>query len=172
MQKRQPLEHMKEEKKERHFPAAAIIPYLLMAVVLTTLVSFSRYTSTGSATAYANLADWDVRASSADHAPGEFYLTKDEPTGIWELSVTNAGGVSVEYDVVVVFPEALPDSIKLTLDGIYPVADGKTYTFVNAGTIPVGGGRKTHTLTITARDFYSAIDQTGIEVSVAARQAD
>ncbi len=178
MEKRQQHIHFNKEQKQWHFPLTAVLCYLLVAVVLTTGISFSRYTSTASGTDTAEIAQWSVSALPVAGNAETFELTS-ELDARWELTVTSSSEVTVEYDVVVHIPQALVGKVNCGLESNQQFTrtdtnDGQKYTFAKAGTIYHDDVDKTntHTIIIMGTVFTEAIPAAEITVDVIARQVD
>ncbi len=167
------LNHLKKEKKRRCLPVSALIMYLMIAALLTTGVSFSRYTTSVSGFCSARVARFDVTASFPDTAAIEM----SEGTGTraeYSFEVTNNSEVAVSYDIKVSLPKALPAGIKLSMDDISVMSDGSQNEFVfPGGELGDNGGTRTHTLIITAD--YTALTETyyqKVSISITAVQID
>ncbi len=168
-------QHLNKEKKRRYFPTTTLLVYLLIAVTLTTGVSFSRYTSTASGSANARVAKFEISTHAADGQRISLADGPDTASGSYVFTVSSASEVSVTYDVLVTLPSALPAGVTMTLDDKTATVsdDGLTYTFPGAGSFaPNPTGANTHTLTMTASDFSSATGLVGITVKIVASQMD
>lgn len=172
--KRYQVKHLNKEKKRRYFPTTTLLVYLLIAVTLTTGVSFSRYTTSVSGSDSARVARFDVSISgSADSISIDGSNSESDLTGSYTLTVTNNSEVAVEYTITVQTASPLPKGINLTMDSVTKSTDGTavTYSF-SAGTLAPGGSAN-HTLTVEAvlTELMNDVEQ-DITVSVAVAQID
>ncbi len=131
---------------------------------------FARYGTSGWGADGARVAKFNVSVSVPE-GQESISLSTGTPSATYSFTVKSGSEVAVEYDVVLKFPQILPDGIKLTLDGKTPSVQDTIYTFENVGTFSANGGEKVHTLTITS-DLIYRVSQSGITVQVVARQID
>ncbi len=169
--KRYQVKHLNKEKKRRGFSTSALIVYLLIAVTLTTGVSFSRYTSTASGSDSARVAKFGVTASVENTA-----ITVNSPNGEGgsaKINVTNSSEVVIAYEVVVTLPKTLTSGMNLTLDGVNVTPSGNVYTFPVSGNLGIGSTNE-HNLTVTLTSGTPFAEDTfdGINVAVNAVQVD
>ncbi len=154
---------------------------LLKALSFSTLITsflcvyivgvFARYGTSGWGADGARVAKFNVSTFVREGQESNLSLSTGTPSATYSFTVKSGSEVAVEYDVVLKFPQILPDGIKLTLDGKTPSVQDTIYTFENVGTFSANGGEKEHTLTITS-DLIYRVSQSGITVQVVARQID
>ncbi len=172
--KRYKPKYLNKEKKRRGFSTSALLVYLLIAVTLTTGVSFSRYTTSVSGSDSARVAGFDVSIfGSTDRIHIDGSNSESDLTGSYTLTVTNNSEVAVEYTITVQTASPLPKGINLTMDSVTKSTDGTAaaYSF-SAGTLAPGGSEN-HTLTVEAvlTELMDNVEQ-DITVSVAVAQID
>lgn len=130
---------------------AAILLCLVLITTHLTSGLYAKYTSRASAHDSASVALWKVGATGGKPA-----LTIDCSTSdlddAYKFKVTNNSEVSVRYNIIVVFTEALDSGITLKLDETKTPAtnDRKAFVFTNVGQLISGNISKEHTLTFTA----------------------
>ncbi len=154
-----------------------IISCILLSSYLASDV-WARYFTVVSGSGSVSVAKWDVATSVAEGQSTAFSLSNGSESATYSFAVTSRGEVALEYDVVLIFPEALTDPacisfIMQDMDGNSVTAsteDGKVYTFSNIGTFTANGGMNNHTLTIRANNFIYRINQSEIVVKIVARQ--
>lgn len=140
---------------------------LLCLVLATTHLAsnlYAKYTANDSGSDSARVAVWNVEASGASVSNVKIDLataaTVDSAIDkTYTLTVTNKSEVASNYDIIVVFNEALSDKIALTLDGgakPYTTTDNKEFVFSNVGQLAMGNTSTQHTLSFTAN--YADVD--------------
>lgn len=178
--------HPKYAKKQKvRLPISAYLSYLLIATLLLTGVSFSKYATTGSAddSARVALVMLDGRGTSET----TLSLGDGTESAIYEFYITNesAGTISevpLSYTISVVMPngQELPDGIGVMLlyDGTHDPEsfENGVYTF-NTGASFAAGVKEQHDyrLVFTITDESQITEDTsftGIEISVKAEQID
>ncbi len=148
-----------------------IVTCVLLSAYLVSDVA-ARYFTEASGSDSARVAKFSVSAFVLEEQSDQLYIPQDATTANYKFTVKSKSEVAVVYDVVIVFPEVLPDSITLTLDNKQPTIDGTTYTFKNAGDFTVNGGEKQHVLTIIANKSVYKVEQSEIAVKIIAQQVD
>ncbi len=132
--KRYQVKHLNKEKKRRYFPTTTLLVYLLIAVTLTTGVSFSRYTTSVSGSDSARVARFDVSIGiqstlielNGNLEPG---FTKD-----YEFTVSNSGEVAIQYNFELTSTGNLPLTFELGTKG-GALTQIKTDTVMDMGAI-------------------------------------
>ncbi len=154
---------------------AGTLVWLLAAALLTTAVTFARYTTGAYAADTARVAGFHVEMEGG----GESVTldgTKDEMTGTYPFSITSTSEVAVEYTIRVVFEKAPPEGITLTIDdGVGQDTNGETKEFDFAGGKIEANDKeaKSHTLTITGDpDTLTEDFSDTVSVHVTATQAE
>ncbi len=151
-------------------------PLLLILIIQLAILScafggtYAKYTTSLTGTASARVAKFDISTLVSEGQENDFSFSTDDTTATYSFTVMSDSEVAVEYDVVIICSETLPNSISLTLDGKSPIVNGTTYTFETVGTFTAEGGENTHTLTIRIENFEYRVNQNGIVVQVVARQ--
>jgi len=174
-----------ERKQRKHLPLSAYFSYLLVATLLLTGVTFSKYyteVSTEDSARVAAVAISGVETTQADT------ITIDKPnnqtTASYQFQITNTkdsktSEVSLSYTVTVQLPKALPQGVSMKLVNgsseytATPSNSGKTYTFSNQSFTFPAGTSTTHNyvLKFIGSDTLATSDTlTGISVSVSAEQ--
>lgn len=170
-------------------------PFLLLALCVMVLfgatavgVTYARYTDTASGSDSVDVAKFDVDISIA---PGATTKTVNEGTNIqYPLTITNNSEVTVNYDVKVELPKALPTNTQTGKAMVCYVnrggtrvnasvsSDKKTYTFSNLGTIAADGSASVNLVFGVDATGQSGISDlksltyNGIKVTVYATQVD
>lgn len=174
-----------ETKQKVRLPLSAYLSYLLVATLLLTGISFSKFASTGSTDDGARVAVVVVDGGSSDatdlalgdgveSAGYSFYITNDNANGL-------VSEVALSYTISVTVPDGnLPDGVAVTLtyDGGEPYksedpVDG-VYTFAGGADFAAGASEQhNYTLTFTVTDESLLTEDSsfeGIEISVKAEQ--
>lgn len=148
---------------------------LVLVMISTSMVAgrYARYTSTATASATARVAKYEI---SIRPAPNESIALSDGAPASYSFSVISESEVSVEYDLVIILPQALPTGIDISLkygDVTKNLEQtGNQYTARNVGTFSPQGGTHEYTLIFTAMQPVGAGALTGISIRVDARQVD
>ena len=152
---------------------------LLLLVMLTTSVvsgHYARYTTTVTSGDSARVAKYEVTVAAASADTLKLDPNGTDKTASYNFSVTSGSEVTVEYDLVVVFPKAMQEGITLTLTQgsteISLTQDGNIYKAANAGTFSPTGGTHAYTLTFAATEPIGADELKDIAIRVDARQVD
>ncbi len=171
--------HVKEYKSPQgqsrwRIPLRALTVYLLVATLLTTGISFARYSTSGPGSDNdARVAKWDVRVDFPD---GEIELTEDtlEKKAEYSFSVVNNSEVAVTYEINVTFNNPLPNGITMSIGETSVEGNGEQMTFsFPGGILEANGSSLEHTFTISA--VFTELTETFYEeanISVTAVQID
>ncbi len=138
----------------------ALVILFVTLLVAASGVSFAKNlsSSSGGDNAQVSVLIIDLRGSSSDN------LTIDCERGIttasYNFTVTNTkegktAELAFKYDVIVTFPEALPNGVSVTVDGKSGTvsADGKTVTIADVGRFTAGKSQTyVHTLVFSVVD--------------------
>lgn len=162
-------------------PLHVCLAYLLVCTMLTTGLSFSRYTSTNGTSDTARVAAGALHVSGSSSATFKLDCNDETtPEDEYTFTVINKDGgkisqVALKYNVVVELSEPLPTGVTITLDGKPGTKNGKSYTFFG-GTFASGDSDSNrHTLTITADSGEVVGDSTyhrDLTIYVQAEQID
>ncbi len=166
----------------QNIKSAFNLSYLLLIVLFCFAISTSfmtlsymaKFVSTDEAGDGARVAKFDISSIIANGQEGSIVLSANSSSATYSFSVTSESDVAVEYDVVLEFPDALSENVKLALDSAEntPDNEGNAYTFTDAGEFPVGGGTNTHTLIFNVSEFGAEAVWEDVAVKVVARQID
>ncbi len=156
--KRYKPRHLNKKTKRRGIPTPALIVYLLIAVSLTTGVSFSRYTSAASGSDSAQVAKWDIQINAVPSDNKTFSGNMDDKmveTLSYGFSVSSNSEVSAKYYITVEFSGKLDSTVDLYINGIAGTPnEGRTvFTFADDWTFAPGSHSQNHTLTLT-REYF------------------
>lgn len=160
-----------------------LIPKLLCLAVITAIAaattSFSRFESVTTGMSEIEVAAFIIDASGENEKP-VIDLNDGKTTDSYRIEVTNqkdhkVSGVSMEYDIELVFTPDLPAGMTIT-DGttiLYKEDGTSTYILKKAGTFNAGiGSSNIHTITII-RDSEDLEEYCGeMSIYVAATQID
>ena len=150
------------------------------AITLAVGITLAKMVSTAGGSNYAQVAAFIVEAEATDGETLIIDCIGTKPyTADYSFTVTNTKAgktaeVSMQYDVIVTLPEALPEGITMELDNgsIPPIINGNIYTYSHAGTFSVGN-LETHTHTLMfSTDSNEDIRLRKFIVSVHAEQID
>lgn len=141
---------------------------LLILTIISVYLSgglYARYSASAGASDSARVAKFQVSGSAGDNVTINCRSTE---TGTYTITLGNQSEVAVEYEMEVVFQEAVPeDKLEVTLDeeaGIWS-EDGTTLTFSHVGTLGPGAGDRTHHLSFQVLDWsYVTEDASGEEI--------
>lgn len=179
--------HPKYAKKQKvRLPLRAYLSYLLIATLLLTGVSFSKFASTGGADDSARVAlvmldgggsgETDLSlGNGVASAEYSFYITNSNASG-------QVSEVPLRYTVFVTMPDgqSLPTGVTVTLTyentAYNPVSsENGVYTFDGGADFAAGvSAQHDYTLTFTVDEAQISVDSTftGISISVKAEQID
>lgn len=162
--------------RKPHVIVLRLAAVLLVLVMLSTSMvagRYARYTATATASDSARVAKYEITFSSD---PNESIALSEGAPASYRFSVTSGSEVTVEYDLVIILPKALPDGITISLSNgttnVDLTAEGNQYVAVKAGTFAPQGGTHTYTLTFTATKAIAADTLSKIAIRVDARQVD
>jgi len=147
---------IRDKQKKFRLPLGAYVSYLLLASVLLTGVTFSKYIAKSTTVDTARVALFNVDTEGTANTS---YDLEAGGTADYSFRVKNLSDVAVSYNLVI---ENLPSGIRLS------VSDGKTYNTMRYLAI---GGEQDLTLKFTADSDASDIDST-VRVSVYAEQVN
>lgn len=176
-----------ENAERARLPLSAYLSYLLVATLLFTGVSFSKFASTASGSDSATVARVVINGTETTTANT---ITLDKPNGSttasYSFSVSNAKNgtvseVSLSYKIIVNLPDALPTGVTVNLVKSGSTAEhtatisnsNKTYTFSNSSFTFPAGSAATHSYTLNFVGGGSLVESkilNGITVSVTAEQ--
>lgn len=131
--------------------AACVLLLLTMLSVHFTSGLYARYAATASGSDSARVAKFAVSGAmdkgnvTLEYAP--------DASGAYVLTVTNGSEVTVEYDVTIVFEEAVEGAVNVTLDGKTGTWSGNTLTFTAVGKLQSGAEPETHTIAFSVLDW-------------------
>ncbi len=154
-----------------------VLWFVFFALVITLSYSgtLAKYASQFNGSAAGTIAKFEMSVNFTG-VTTNFSLEDKEGkrSGEYTFSVTSNSDVPVSYNVVVTLKEALPDTITLSIDGseLSISENGLVYTFYGVGEFSDKGGTNNHTLLISASDFYTKLNQSGITVQVIAEQKE
>lgn len=181
--------HPKYAKKQKvRLPLGAYLSYLLIATLLLTGVSFSKYATTGSADDGARVALVMLDGGS-DDTNTDLSLGNGVASAAYSFYITNSNAsgqvseVPLSYTIFVTMPggQNLPTGVTVTLtyDGgtaYNPVSsENGVYTFNGGADFAAGvSAQHDYTLTFTVDETQISVDSTftGISISVKAEQID
>lgn len=135
-----------ETAEKFRLPLSAYLSYLLVATLLFTGVSFSKFASAAEGSDTASVAKFSVDAAAYE----DNTLTMDCKSIInagadsYIFTVTSDSEVTVSYDVVITLEKALPEGVNMTLEkGAEQIPctmtdSGKSFTAKNVCTIAAG----------------------------------
>ena len=165
-------------KSAKRFSPWKLAAYLLCIALLVpssfTLAQWRSSTEGFSSTQVAVFA-----ADAASTASGDLSIDSDSKEASYTFTVANhkdgtISQVDIAYTVMVALPQALPEGLSMTVDGIAGTvsADGLIHTFTDSGwTFPAGTAQiSDHTLTFTASDALSgnsALSKIAVTVEIA-----
>lgn len=162
--------------RKPHVIVLRLAAVLLVLVMLSTSMvagRYARYTSTATASDSARVAKYEITVSSD---PNESIALSEGTPASYRFSVTSGSEVTVEYDLVIILPQALPTGIDISLkygDETKTLTQtGNQYTARNVGTFRPQGGTHEYTLVFTATQPVGAGMLTSIAIQVDARQVD
>lgn len=151
-----------EETKMRNSARLAFALVILFAILLAAAsgVSFAKNLSSSSGGDSAQVSGFimDLRGSSSDNL--KLDCVQGITTAAYNFTVTNTkdgktAETSFRYDVIVTFPEALPEGVSVTVDGTAGTAssDRKKITITDVGRFAAGTSQThDHTLTFSVVD--------------------
>lgn len=165
------------ENKKAYVIVLRLAAVLLILVMLSTSMvagRYARYTSTAIGSDSIGVAKYEVSVSA--QSSNNLTLAPNTPAN-YTFTVSSGSEVSVEYDLIIILPKALPDGVTLSLSNgtkniSLATADGIHYTAANAGTFTPQGGTHTFTMTLTATRAIAADTLSKIAIRVDARQVD
>ncbi|MBR7098442.1 MAG: hypothetical protein IKC59_03425 [Clostridia bacterium] len=157
------------------FHIVLLCALLVFASFMTYTVG--RYLSMAELTGEMVVAQFDVDAIGAADVTLNIDLSGGNETAStqYPFSVTSNSKVTVEYDVTVIMPDAVPAGLTLTIDGITPTVNGLAYRFASVGTIAAGdNSTHQHILTFvgTGNEIVDSLSYNGIQITVHAVQKD
>ena len=162
--------------RKPHVIVLRLAAVLLILVMLSTgMVAgrYARYISTATGSGGVGVAKYDISVSA--QSSNNLTLASNAPAN-YTFTVTSCSEVSVEYDLVIILPKALPDGITISLSNgttnVDLTAEGNQYVAVKAGTFTPQGGTHTYTMTLTATKAIAADTLSKIAIRVDARQVD
>ena len=181
-------QHAGKQKQITAGRMIAVSICLITAIAtLTVGITLAKMVSTAGGSDSAQVAAFIVEADGTKGEKLYIDCNTEAVTASCNFSVTNAkdghvSEVSMKYDVIITLPEALPETITLSVgDGNGTVSeskastDRKTFTFANMGRFEVGQeDTRSYTLTFTA-DADSVMQDymfKDIIISVRAEQID
>lgn len=134
---------------------------------------YARYTTTVTASDSARVAKYQISVASS--TANSLALVQDTDVA-YTFSVSSSSEVSVEYDLIVTLPKALPSGVTISLEkgeeAITHTQVNNVYTAINAGTFTPQGGTHNYSLVFTATQPIGADALEGISIQVNARQVD
>ena len=157
---------------------------LLIAAVATLSVgiTLAKMVSTAHGSDSAQAAAFIVEANGGSGQTLTIDCAATSTTAEYSFTVTNTkdgktAEVSMEYDVIVTLPEALPAGLTMTINGKEGTASAgnKTYTFSNVGTFSAGTNKTdscTLTFTANAGEITQDYHLGAIDVSIHAEQVN
>jgi len=169
-------------------PLSAWLSYLLIATLLFTGVSFSRFAATASVSDSVTVAGFGISGAEVTTADT---ITIDKPnnrlTADYQFQVKNVGSngkvsdVALSYTIKLVLPKALPTGVTVSCKMTSPSSStctvtrsGNTYTITAPANLPAGTST-THAYTLSFTGGTSLVTSdtiSGITVSVSAVQVD
>ena len=171
----------REYKKAARLPLSAYLSYLLVATMVFTGVSFSKFATTASGSDSARVARFSVSAAPASGQAQALSLDLNSATGItsdhYAFTVASDSEVMVAYTVTVDLKTQLPTGVTMTLTladtgsvEMTKVSD-TVYTYSSE---LVFQDSHNYTLTFTGdpETVTAATTLTGITVTVTAEQMD
>lgn len=160
------------ENRKPHMIVLRLAAVLLVLVMLSTSMvagRYARYVTTATASDSARVAKYDI--SVASPSPNSLTMSQDASVE-YNFTVTSNSEVSVEYDLIITLPTALPSGVTVTLTG-----NGKniglnpgTNECKNVGTFSPQGGTHTYTIIFAANEAIGSISPISIRVDT--RQVD
>lgn len=144
--KRYKTKHLKKRQRIGIGRLSVIcICILAVAATISTGVTLSKMVSTATGSASAQVAAFIVEAEEGMPSDLTIDCAEADKTASYTFAVTNTkdgktAEVSVKYDLIVTLPDALPESLTMTVDGKEGTAseDGLVYTFADIETLPAG----------------------------------
>lgn len=177
-----------EKKSKMCIPLSAYLSYLLIATLLITGVSFSKYATTGGTDDGARVAvvvmDGGSDATSTDLSLGDGVLSASYAFYVTNNASERVSEVPLSYTVFVTLPDGatLPDGVTVTLTYESGTADspvsseGGVYTFAGGADFEANvSAQHDYTLTFTVTDESLLTEDssfTGVQISVKAEQID
>lgn len=171
--------HLQTAKKRKvRLPLSAYLSYLLIATLLFTGVSFSKYATTGSADDSAQVALVMLDAGK-ESDPVDMEIMNGVTQSACQFYVTNGDSeVALEYTITISLPEALPTGVTMALldaqgSECTLVNPENTYTYTYTSTFAAGTEAKhAYALTFTGDENTVTGNYTieGIQISVTAEQ--
>lgn len=190
-------ESVNRKKKRVMLPFHVVFCYLLVVTLIFTGIGLAKYSHTVTGNTEARVAafivDTSYTATPADGFTIDFSTGTETEKDVNTLNFTVSNSkdgktaeVAIKYKLVVTLPQALPDGLTMKMstggtEGITGTAsaDGKVYTFSDAGwTFSAGTGQtRSHTLrfignrsTLLGATTETEITLTNVSVSVLAEQ--
>lgn len=172
---RQPTQpETNKKKKKLHLPLSAYLSYLLIATLIFTGVSFSKYASTTSGNADARVACMITAATGARLSDDDIVddLNQKNDSYRYQVTVTNTqdgqiSEVSLQYTLYIVLPEDFPPmEITVTEATMDETNSTPTLLVYNGNETFSAGVSATYTHTITiqtteeTRGFYENLPVT------------
>ncbi len=160
----------------RKLPVSALIAYLLIAVVLTSGVTLSRYATSISGSDGARVAEFDVASNGIQEATIQLGDMKPGDVKTYSFTVTNSSEVAVQWSITLTSTENLPLTYELTLAGGSATALTPGTPVEMSISPPNDNAAKSYTLTVTwpssVRDAkYSGLVD-AVKLIVIAEQVD
>lgn len=167
-------------------PLSAWLSYLLIATLLFTGVSFSRFAATASVSDSVTVAGFGISGAEVTTADTLSIEMPGSPTTSYIFTVSNVANskvsqVSMRYKILLTFPQALPDGVSVSLaptsSPLDPCSFSKsnnTYTFTAFSDFAAGVSA-THSYTLSFTGDSSLSEDSllkGITVKIAAEQID
>ena len=160
------MKQMSSEKLHLQWKGILLV-YLLIATLISTGISFAKYTTSVDASGHARVAAFNVTTTLAD-AEKVLDTTKGAAYYRYMFQVRNDSEVAVKYDVVLT---GVPEGVSVKWGSKSPVVSGTTHTFSNAGTLAAGNTWAYITLNFTV-EKGTIIEEAEINVTVNAEQID
>ena len=145
---------------------------MMIAVVLSLFIipsTFSVFKSSTNGNSTIALATWNVTLEQSGIS-NDVIIIPGVKTDNYTLNVKSLSEVDIEYNVII---SGLPTGVSVLIDGDSPDStSNNTATFTNVGTILYSANNKinTHTLTFSADNNATYVNNQSITINVIAKQ--
>ena len=161
------------KKKVITLRIAAVLLILIMLSTSIVAGQYARYTTSATVGDSARVAKYQISVTPLTE---DALTVKPDTPDSYDFAVLSNSEVAVEYDILLILPEGLPEGISPSLMRggltLTQTTQNNTYSWETAGAFPAGGGTHEYSLIFAADAPVGADTLKNIVVRVDARQVD